>query len=95
LLPALSGERGVFGNSFRVFEYRDHSPLVYFSAAWDGVFIEDREYVADYRRLLRDIASIALDEAKSKAFIAELADALDQRSIKRDAGIYEVEEEQL
>lgn len=95
VVPALSGERGAFGNSFRVFEYRNHSPLVYLSAAWSGVFIEDREFVADYRRLVRTIASIALDEAKSRAFMAELADALDQRSTRRDAGIYEVEEEQL
>jgi len=41
------------------------------------------------------MASVALDEAKSKAFIAELADALDQRSLRRDAGIYELEEEQF
>ena len=95
VLPALTGERGLFGSSFRVFEYGDHNPLVYFSAAWNGVFIEDQEYVADYRRLLRNMASVALDEAKSKAFIAELADALDQRSHRRDAGIYELEEEQL
>jgi len=40
------------------------------------------------------IASVALDEAKSRAFIAELADALDRRSIRRDVGIYELEEEQ-
>jgi transcriptional regulator with XRE-family HTH domain len=95
VLPALAGERGLFGGSFRLFEYRDHNPLVYFSAACSGVFLEDREFVADYRRLLPVIASVALDEAKSRAFIAELADALDRRSHRRDAGIYELEEEQL
>lgn len=51
--------------------------------------------MADYRRLLPVMRSVALDEAKSRAFTAELADALDQRSRKRDAGIYELEEEQL
>ncbi|HEX6360190.1 helix-turn-helix transcriptional regulator [Actinophytocola sp.] len=95
VLPAFAGARGIFGSSFRVFEYRDHSPLVYFSAAWNGVFIDDAEFVGDYRRLLRTIASVALDEAKSRAFIAELADALDRRSTRRDAGIYELEEEQF
>jgi hypothetical protein len=95
VIPALAGERGVFGSSFRVFEYREHNPLVYFSAAWNGVFIEDRAFVADYRRLVRHMAAVALDEAKSRAVIAELADALDQRSRRRDVGIYELEEEQL
>lgn len=95
VLPALSGARGVFGGSFQLFEYRDHQPLVYFSAAWNGVFLEDRDFVADYRRLLPNMASVALDKGQSRVFIAELADALDQRSRKRDAGIYELEEEQL
>jgi hypothetical protein len=95
VLPALSGERGMFGGSFQLFEYRDHQPLVYFSAAWNGVFLEDRDFVADYRRLLPAMASVALDEGESRAFIAELADVLDQRSHRRDAGIYELEEEQL
>lgn len=95
VLPASSGERGLFGGSFRVFEYREHSPLVYFSAAWNGVFLEDRDFVADYRRLLADIAAVAMDEGQSRAFTAELADALDRRSLRRDAGIYELEEEQL
>lgn len=95
VLPALAGERGVFGGSFELFEYRDHQPLVYFSAAWNGVFLEDQDFVADYRRLLPAMASVALDKGESRAFIAKLADALDQRSHRRDVGIYELEEEQL
>lgn len=95
VLPALAGERGVFGGSFELFEYRDYQSLVYFSAAWNGVFIEDRDFVADYRRLLPAMASAALDKGESRAFVAELADALDQRSHRREAGIYELEEEQL
>jgi transcriptional regulator with XRE-family HTH domain len=95
VLPASKGERGLFGGSFCVFEYRDHNPLVYFSAAWNGVFLEDTDFVAEYRRLLPRLASVALDEGQSRALTAELADALDRRSIRRDAGIYELEEEQL
>lgn len=58
-------------------------------------FLEDREFVAGYRRLLPDIASVALDEGESRALASELADALDRMSLRRDAGIYELEEEQL
>jgi transcriptional regulator with XRE-family HTH domain len=95
VLPARAGERGLFGGSFRLFEYQDHQPLVYFSAAWNGVFLEDRDFVTDYRRLLVTMASVALDREESRAFIAGLADELDQRSRRRDAGIYALEEEQL
>jgi transcriptional regulator with XRE-family HTH domain len=95
VLPVAAGERGLFGGSFELFEYRDHNPLIYFSAAWNAVFLEDRDFVADYRRLVPMMASVALDEGESRLFIAELADALDPRSHKRDAGIYELEEEHL
>jgi transcriptional regulator with XRE-family HTH domain len=95
VLPALAGERGLFGGSFQLFEYDDHQPLVYFSATWHGVFLEDRDFVADYRRLLPAMASVALGREESRALVATLADALDQRSHRHDAGIYELEEEQL
>jgi transcriptional regulator with XRE-family HTH domain len=95
VLPAAAGERGLFGGSFQLYEFREHNPLVYFSTAWNGVFLEDREFVADYRRLLHGMASVALHEGESRAFTAALADALDRRSCARDAGIYELEEEQL
>jgi transcriptional regulator with XRE-family HTH domain len=95
VLPTSAGERGLFGGSFQMYEYRDHNPLVYFSAAWNGVFLDDQEFVAGYRRLLPDMSAAALNEGQSRAFTAELADALDRRSRTRDAGIYELEEEQL
>lgn len=95
VLPALAGERALVGGPFQLFEYREHQPLVYLDHACSGAFLEDQEFVAGYQQLLSRIRSVALDEAKSRAFMAELADALDQRSTRRDAGIYEVEEEQL
>lgn len=95
VLPARAGEKGLFGGSFQLFEYQDHNPLVYFSAAWNGVFLEDQDFVADYRRLVPGMASVALDERESRALIADLANALDERSHRSHAPIYELEEEQL
>lgn len=95
VLPASAGVLAVFGNPFRLFEYREHSPLVYVDEFAAGLFIEDRDFVAGYRRLLPKISSIAMGEAESKAFIADLANALERGSQRRDAGIYELEEEQL
>ncbi len=95
VLPATAGERAVFGGSFRIFEYREHYPLAYLDHPCGGLFLEDREFVASYRRLLPKVSSIAWDEAQSRVFAAELADSLDRGSRRREAGIYELEEEQL
>jgi hypothetical protein len=95
VLPAAAEEQASFGGPFRLFEYREHNPLVYLDQPWTGLFLEDREFVTNYRRLLPKISSTALDEAESRTFVADLANTLDQGSRRRDAGIYEVEEEQL
>jgi transcriptional regulator with XRE-family HTH domain len=95
VLPASAEALAVFGNPFRLFEYRDHNPLIYLDQVKTGLFLEDREFVAAYRRLLPKMSSVALGEAESRMFIADLANALDQGSRRRDAGIYELEEEQL
>ena len=95
ILPAAAEDLASFGGAFRLFEYREHNPLVYLDHVATGLFLEDREFVADYRRLLPKISSIALSEAESRVFLADLANTLDQGSRRRDAGIYEVEEEQL
>jgi len=95
VLPAAAEEQASFGGPFRLFEYREHHPLVYLDHVKTGLFLEDREFVADYRRLLPKMSSVALDEAESRTFVADLANALDRGSHKRDAGIYQLEEEQL
>lgn len=96
VLPASAEALAVFGSPFRLLEYRDHNSLVYLDHLGSGLFMEDQEYVASYRRLLPKISSVALDEAESRMFIADLANDLDQGSRGRDAtGIYELEEEQL
>jgi transcriptional regulator with XRE-family HTH domain len=95
VLPDSAGVLALFGNPFRLFEYREHNPLVYLDQFATGLFLEDQDFVADYRRLLPKISSIALSEAQSGELIADLANALERGSQRRDAGIYELEEEQL
>jgi transcriptional regulator with XRE-family HTH domain len=93
-LPSAAEERAAFGGPFRLFEYREHNPLVYLDQPWTGLFLEDGEFVADYRALVPKLSSVALDEAESRMFVADLANSLDQGSRRRDAGIYQLEEEQ-
>lgn len=95
VLPDSGEVLSMFGSPFRLFEYREHRPLVYLDHLGSGLFLEEGEFVADYRRILPKVSSIALPEAESKAFIADMADALERGSQRRDAGIYELEEEQL
>jgi transcriptional regulator with XRE-family HTH domain len=93
IVPAIAGEKAAFGGSFRLFEFRDHRPLVFLDGVAVGFFLEDREHVEEYRQLLPELRSVALREVESRSFAAELADQYDRGSRRRDAGIYELEEE--
>ena len=79
VLPASAAERSMFGGPFRLFEYRDHHPLVYLDGPLSGLFLDDPGYVDDYRQLLPALASVALDEGQSRSFAAELADRVRPR----------------
>ena len=93
ILPASAEALAQFGNPFRLFEYREHNPLVYLDHMWTGLFLEDRDFVVNYRRLVSKISSVALDEGESRRLVADLANGLDQGSHRREAGIYQLEEE--
>jgi hypothetical protein len=66
VLPASAGERGMFGGPFQFFEYREHQPLVYLDHSCSGVFLEEQEFVADYRRVGSRMASVAMSEGESR-----------------------------
>jgi transcriptional regulator with XRE-family HTH domain len=93
VVPLSAGERSAFGGPFVVFEYAEYPPLVYLHATSNGLFLEDKEFVEPFRRLLPAMAAIALDEGQSRELIAALASGYDQRS-ERDVGDH-LEEEQL
>lgn len=95
VLPASAEVMAEFGNPFRLFEYREHNPLIYLDQRGSGLFMEDQDYVADYRRVLPRISSVALPESESRMLIAEVANTLEQESHRSVAPIYELEEEQV
>lgn len=84
----------MFGGSFRLFEYDNHPPLVYLDGLASGLFLEDGEYVDDYRALLPAIANIALSEGQSREWLAALASEYDREGANPDARD-RVEEKQL
>jgi transcriptional regulator with XRE-family HTH domain len=80
-----------FGGPFRIFEYREHRPLIYLDNRATGLFLEDHELVEPYLTLLPVISQIALDEGQSRDWIAALASEYDRGSARDDR----LEEEQL
>lgn len=94
VLPMAAEMMAVFGNPFSLFEYPEHNPLIYLDQKSSGLFLEDQDYVADYRQVLPRIASVALPEMESRMLIADLANALDKANHKSVAGIYELDEEE-
>jgi transcriptional regulator with XRE-family HTH domain len=70
VVPALA----TFGGTFRLFTFAQHRPLVYLDAnVVGGFFLEDKDYVAAYTALTSTIADSALDEERSREFMAGLA----------------------
>ncbi|MCA1655232.1 MAG: helix-turn-helix domain-containing protein [Pseudonocardiaceae bacterium] len=92
VVPATAA--GPFGAPFQVLSFEQHQPLVYLDNQACGLFLEDKEFVATYRRLVPHIEEVALDEGQSREFVAALASEFDRGST-RDAGIYQLEEEHL
>lgn len=92
IIRAAAGEQSMFGGPFQLFEYREHSPLLYLDGFLTGMFIEDGDIVGDhYRHLLPDLRAVALDAGESRKYAADLADEYDRGS-QPDVGM---EEEQL
>lgn len=91
IIPA-AVEQSEFGGPFQLFEHRKHYPLAYLDAVLTGMFIEDRDVVGDYYRLLLpELRAVALDAGQSREFAAKLADEFDRGS----APDVRVEEEHL
>ena len=78
VIPMAVGERGMFGSSFELFRYTGGGPLVYLEVKPEGLFVEDRSYVANYHALLADMSEVALGRGESREMFAELASAFDQ-----------------
>jgi transcriptional regulator with XRE-family HTH domain len=79
VVPASAGVAAVFGGSFRVLLYAEHQPLVCLDTYVGGLFVENQEHVAAYRRLVPSIREYALDEGQSREFVATLASEYDDR----------------
>jgi len=92
VVPQSAGARAAFGGPFMLFEDAKSRPLLYFDLLTSGLFLEDPEYVEDYRQLLPELNAVALDEGESRSFAADLADAYDRGSPPDAAHLLEKEQ---
>jgi hypothetical protein len=57
-------------------EFPEFHPVIYLEAETTALFLEKREQVTAYRRILYGLAEVALDEGHSRDLIAVVAQEL-------------------
>jgi transcriptional regulator with XRE-family HTH domain len=73
VVPLSVGGRGTASGSFQIFGYKEDPPLVCLQHETTSEFLETDEEVARYRRILKRVATVALDGAQSREFLAMVA----------------------
>ncbi|MDX3190418.1 helix-turn-helix transcriptional regulator [Streptomyces sp. MN03-5084-2B] len=72
IVPVRCGGHPALAGHFQLIESADFSPVVYIDSEVSSLFLEETTNLAAYRRVLKGLARIALDQAESKRFIADL-----------------------
>jgi len=85
VIPLSAGGRGMASGSFQIFGYKDDPPLVYLQHETTSEFLETDDQVARYRRILKRVASVALDGAQSREFLAMVASDYERQGDARHA----------
>lgn len=73
IVPAAFGAHPGSAGACRLMEFQDFKPMVYIEGETAGLFLEEDDEIAAYRRLFSALAKCALDEQASRDMIAALA----------------------
>jgi len=76
VVPAAVGAHAGLDGSFRLLEFPEFHPVVYLESTTSALFLERREQVTAYRRILHGLAEVALDEGHSRDLIVTVAQEL-------------------
>jgi hypothetical protein len=71
---------------FKLIESAEFPPVIFIDSEVSSLFLEEPFEVQAYRRVLRGLDQVALDEAQSREFIADLAKDLYSSGVRRDDG---------
>ncbi|HYS40671.1 MAG TPA: helix-turn-helix transcriptional regulator [Pseudonocardiaceae bacterium] len=88
VVPASAGARGMVNGSFHIFGYQEDPSVVYLEHETTSEFLETHDEVARYRKILKRVATVALDGQRSRQFLADLASDFEQQGDVR----YDTEE---
>jgi len=80
---------------FKLMEFTELNPVAYVENLNSAAFLEQTETIAGYRRIVADLDRVALDEGRSRAWLAEVASALGglSREERNELAIYGMAEE--
>lgn len=73
VVPFAAGAHAAINGAFRLMEFREIRPVVYLEGTTTALFLERREQVWAYKRILESLGRGALDEARSRDVIATVA----------------------
>jgi transcriptional regulator with XRE-family HTH domain len=73
VIPMSAGGRGLTAGSFHIFRYKEDPPVVYVQHETTSEFLENDYEMDSYRTIMNRVATVALDGAQSREFLAELA----------------------
>jgi transcriptional regulator with XRE-family HTH domain len=87
VVPVSAGAAGMVGCSFQIFGYKEDPPLVCLQNETTSEFLENDDEVATYRSILNRVASVALDGAQSREWLATMASEYErQGDVQGDTG---------
>jgi Domain of unknown function (DUF5753) len=76
VIPAALGAHAGLSGHFILMEFAEFRPVVFLDSETSTLFLEQREEVTAYQRILGALADTALDEGQSRELIAAVATEL-------------------
>lgn len=86
VIPTSAGGRGLTATSFQIFRYREDRPVVYVQNETTCEFLENGQDLLAYQAVLNRLATVALNDAQSRALIANLATEYELQGVTDGAG---------
>ena len=80
--------------SFQLMEFTEINPVLHIENPTSVLFLERKDTIDSYRRNIAALSKVALDEDRSRSWLADLASELgEEHHAHRPAAIFELEEE--
>jgi hypothetical protein len=81
---------------FQLMEFTEINPVLFIENETSALFLERKDTIDAYRRNIAALSKVALDEDRSRSWLAALASELgEEQHAQRPAAIFELEEELL